>query len=287
MKYTLICLISILGLSCSNKAVSSTPDSMANVLHTIPATYSKNKISVKGIINDSIPISLIFDTGAFGLAMHHNMKDELEITDSLKLSIGDMSRVLTKIELHFIKISHMMNSIEEVRKKDTYYGIVGWNFFGKQILELSEQDECIRILNSVGHLTDYEVVDCKEAPISKLLIAVPISIQGQLIIANLILDTGFNGMIMMSKDKMKNIDFSRAKGATATGVTMEKQNDLSVLVADSIQIGNSSLKDVNIAILSSIPSSATTDGVLGMEFFKKYSVVIDFRASKLYLKARS
>lgn len=252
------------------------------------STYRGN-IILDGVLNDSVHIKALFDTGAWGVAVPAKYKTSKEPEsdvwpprDRERLRIGDWEQdviaTYTTGESQFLQ---------------WFKGecvLLGWDFFDGKILEISYKKQYIRELeqSDLHTLSGYDCVSFRERG-KRLLIPVTISVQGKKIEGDCWIDTGLNGTMFLTHNipTLYNLDVSKSRSGRAKGLE-QKSSTLNVLQSDTISIGNNYIAGREILYTDEAWSVFKENdmyiGLIGNQFFHDFSVIFDFDKKKLYLK---
>lgn len=231
-------------------------------------------------INDTIPIKILFDTGAYGVSMTKRIQRLLDLNteDSLKISNKNFNYIYSKSNIDIREKESFMD-------KDYNRIIIGWKIFENKIIELSRKEHLIYFLKEVPELKDYKCLyyNVVETVQNKMVIPVTIFIQGKEKKVNLLLDTGFNGSFLISKDIMDDLDCSQASQSPLYTLYGD-DTGVETLIGDSIKIGNLGIGQEEIHLTSKMKSSLQINGAIGNAVLDKFSIIFDFRNRKAYLK---
>lgn len=287
----LLLIALLISYSCSGKPSNNNTQ---NQVDSIPAdavkfTYdiSKNSYDVEkraimfdGIINDTIPINVFFDTGWLNVY-------NIVIPDTLKNNIGKDSCTL-RIKGRFgrkLQIAY--------RKKDSpwskYFGqntaAIGWDYFDDKIIEISYKHQYLRELKDTAGL---EKNGFKRVQIYNLRgwkgVPVIIYVQGKKIVEVLMLDTGYNGCIDLNYDIASKYHVNLDNIRHATSISTHTPFQKCFIESDSIIVGYSLAKKLPIGFLTSNKMEMPGSGLIGNQFFENFTVVFDFKNFNLYLR---
>lgn len=249
----------------------------------IPFFSFKNNVILDGILNDSVSIKALLDIGAWGIAIPDKHGEGLQKYEKLSFRIGSWEK---KLPVTFM--SHGSQFLN-------WYGedcvLLGWDFFDREILEISYTKHYIRVLDRL-HLDSltrgYNQVNFQNRG-KRLLVEGEVTVQNKKIEGNFWIDTGLNGTLFFTHNipKQYGLDLSKTKEGRAKNLDTNRTK-ISILKTDSIRIGNSCLIDRDIFFSESewfvFHENELYVGLLGNQFFKNFSVIFDFRENILYLK---
>lgn len=298
MKKRLIYIILILDVSCIFFSCSSKETQKQGSIEDedapfqgieIPICYDYDwqAISFDISINDQDTLFAIFDTGANGVAIPKSLERKyLKYKDSLSITASGYSKVFTD-RVKFVSWNvgrrHPDDDLSAPRV------LIGWNFFEGKIIELSFNQQYIRILDNADHLQRYEGI-----PIIKkdnnirddIYIPVTVCIQGKKIDLLSLIDTGFNSTFLSYKGAFPNLDYTKSEKAYGVFSGWKKFIGY-FLLADTIKIGKNYVCNKDIGITDNIEiitSGGTVESLIGCNFLENFTLIFDFKNYILYLK---
>jgi clan AA aspartic protease (TIGR02281 family) len=111
------------------------------------------------------------------------------------------------------------------------------------------------------------------------------NIEGQEFIVKLALDTGA-ALTTISQELMRYLGYDPEHSAyKGTIITVNGNEQVPVVTVKKITIGNESVENVE-AFCHSFPKERYVDGVIGMNFLKKFNAKIDFDKGEVTLDRR-
>lgn len=255
-------------------------DSIA-LQETVPFEYDnfKKGIILDAIVNDTLHLKALFDTGAFGVAMsgvfskNRNKKDTLT---PFKLQIGRWIYKQPTTEYINNKL------LFDFQGCDLIFGRV---FFIDKIIEISFEHHYIRELENTEDLGSYDKIPLKLVNGWLPVIKGKACIKGKTIEGEFIIDTGYNGTIKVSSSLIKKYKIPTRDDFEFESVGITKNNKNVRSNADTIQVGCNYITNT-IAFLETEKQShfpLGVDGLIGNKFFDNFSVVLDFKNNYLYL----
>jgi hypothetical protein len=246
---------------------------------TVPFEYDKSKkgIILDAIVNDTLHLKAIFDTGSFGAAMSGVFSKNENIKDTLtpfKLQVGRW--IYKQPYTEYIKNKFFLDA----------HGcdlIFGGGFFTGKIIEISFEHHYIRELENTEDLGSYDKIPFKLLQGWNPVIKVKACIKGKSIEGEFVIDTGYNGTIFVGDNLIKKYKIPTRDGLEneVKGIDRNIKNVRSN--ADTIQVGCSYITNT-IAYLKTEKQSHMSGGLIGNKFFENFSVVLDFKNNYLYLK---
>ena len=280
------CFFLLEGTSCTDISRKTRPDksqvSDTTTANIILMRYEYNYIYLDGIVNDSIPMSVKFDTGAYGFTISNTLKPEFQDKLPVTLKIGSYQHIFNNIKYSG---ATFFNAMKRNLGKDGI--LLGWDFFENKVIEMSYNKQYIKVLENTLDLTSH---DCIELILKGTDFIVPISIhmQNRLYHVHLVLDTGLDETLVTCREFVPGLNYSDAYKGSGKGMN-NIINKLDAMNADSLKIGNNTLKNITIGIFEknifTYGNPPTKyEGLLGNKFLDNFSVVLDFKNKKLYLK---
>jgi hypothetical protein len=261
--------ISIFFCFCNGKSKIHPEKTNASesVIDTIPVEY-KGRLFASGIINDSIPLKVAFDTGVAELILPDYIKSRLNEKDSVRLKIGSF-------KIAFAKASFT---------KENNSAILGWKYFKNKIMEISYKGSYINVLESLPNVAGYDCIDYKIK--GHLLVApVKVNIEGySLTINDVAIDTGLNESLIFKQDEAPGLNYKCAKKGIV--YTLYGKEDLFVFTSDTICLGESYISNKKVATGNQrmFKVFSSCNGMIGNRFFENFSVIFDFPNQRMYLK---
>lgn len=273
-------LFILVSISCSNK-----PDNkVAAIVNdsipegAIPFEYDSKMLKLiilKGKINDSIAINLMFDTGgASGLFISDSLKSI--VGDSCKLQIGKYSN---------------QESISVIRNKNilrnlgSHGGIINWRFFEGKILRISFQNKFIQVYDNLTNVKDYDRIKIKKYQgFNFLILPVKIHLQGKIITEDLLFDTGSNSGVFLD-NRLINKYGLKIDSALNGNTSMEKGTlNVFSLNIDSVGLDKYYVNEKNAIFSSFFKNHSLFFGFLGTRILENFDIILDLKNFVLYLK---
>lgn len=245
----------------------------------VPFKDYRGAIILDAIVNDSVKMKAHFDTGAWGIAV----PERLRTADNLvKLRVGDWKNTLKATYL------------EEGNTFLNWFGqdcvLFGWDFFDKQIVEVSYSGSYIKVLQpeELDSIKGYNRVKFQNKG-KRLILTASIQMQNKTITGDFWIDTGLNGLIFFTHNipALYNLNFDETKAGKARNM-YNKETRIDILNADTVKIGDSFVTGRDILFPQSewfvFKPNDLYIGLLGNQFFHNFSVIFDFKKNYLYLK---
>lgn len=248
----------------------------------VPFEYDnfKKGIILDAIMNGKIHLKAFFDTGSYLPALSPNFSkhetDKKTVTP-FKLQVGNwFYKQPSKRYMNnqFLFDFHGCNLL------------LGYVFFKGKIIEISFEHHYIRELENTENLGCYDKIPFKLLNERLPLVKGKASIKGKTVEGEFIIDTGYNGTMLISSSLIKKYNISTKDDfeLKTVGVTKNTKNVRSN--ADTIQIGCNYITNT-IAFLETEDTThfgRGIDGLIGNKFFDNFSVVLDLKNNYLYLK---
>ena len=246
---------------------------------TIPMQYSPDypnfrMLILDGIVNNSLHFKVFFDTHTGGNSF--SISDSLKnffVSDSAFVRIG---RLKKQMQINYLRSDQRNFFNEDALGKNSI--LVGWQFFENKIIEFDFQNQRILVYEELPDITEYSKTKITLSGNSTdnyaLLIPTQVAVEGKTLEDSVIIDTGHNGYITLSSE------YIRKQGILTIHSSFEKSTTCSILLADTIKIGDLYVANQNMNILCSNRSL----GLLGTKTLENFSVILDLINYDLYLK---
>lgn len=285
----ILLLLLFISFSCSPKdgikkdSVKSEDTLFQGIEIPIYYDYDWQAISFDISINGNDTLYAVFDTGADGVSIPQNLKDNyFKYRDSLHVTANKYSKVFTE-DVNFVRWDIGRRSSEDDFSEPRV--LIGWDFFENEIIELSFNNKYIRILDNTDHLIEYDSISfIKEK--NGLFISTLITIQEKKVNVLSLIDTGFNSTIISDKSIFTNLDYTESEKIYAI-FSGDKRFSGNLLLADTIKVGNSNICNKNICITDKNEINGKRKiekSLIGCGFFENFTVVLDFKNNTLYMK---
>ena len=284
MKKNILFLISLFPffVMCQNSnEKEETPSVVPS--DTIPMQYSLlyNDLRLpilEGIVNDSLHLKVLFDTGAAAnrFSILDSFKNFFD-SDSAFVQIGKFKK---QVRISYLRSDQKNFTDLNALGKNSI--LLDWTFFENQIIEFDLQNQRILVYNELPNVANYSKIKMELSPGSKLIIPAQVVIHGKTIESNFIIDTGFNGFLMLStkhieKQEIDTIGASYGKLTASVGLL-----PVCGVPADTIKIGDLYMADQDMFI--SFRNLEDVSGLLGTQTLQNFSVILDLINFDLYLK---
>lgn len=261
-------------------SVSETKKDSVTLQRIVPFEYDnfKKGIILDAIMNGKIHLKAFFDTGTYLPALSPNFsKHETDKkTTPFKLQVGNWFYEQTfkrYINNQFLFDFHGCNLL------------LGYVFFKGKIIEISFEHHYIRELENTEDLGCYDKIPFKLLNERIPVVKGKASIKGKTVEGKFIIDTGYNGTMLLSSSLIKKYNISTKDDFefNSVGITKNYKNVRSN--ADTIQIGCNYITNT-IAFFETDYDTRLggMDGLIGNKFFDNFSVVLDLKNNYLYLK---
>lgn len=287
--YTLFIFSTVSISAQGKKFFESGETKLQNPVEKINLRFESNLPFVKVNINGK-SYNFLFDSGA-PTVISHAIYNELELKKKYKKSVSDSNdkvqqQIFTELpemvvdNLVFRKVGAIVLDLNSAElgclKVD---GIIGANQMAKLFWKVNYQENSLEATNdlSLFDLKDYTAV----LPFDPKPQKTPI-VKTKLFNKNVefTFDTGFSGRFEISEDKFDAKKVSKivqTYGTRAIGAFgAAKPVDGAVFRMDSMNLGNQVFQNELI--------STSTSNLVGNEFFKNFSFILDWKNNKIYLK---
>lgn len=253
---------------------------------TIPFEYDnlKKGIILDAIVNDTLHLKALFDTGAFGVAMSgtfskkgNNSHDRVvkDTVTPFKLQIGSWTYKQPSTEYINNKL------LFDFHGCDLIFSTI---FFKGQIIEISFEHHYIKELENLDSLEGYDKIPFRLLNGWLPLVKGKACVKGKTIEGEFVIDTGYNGTIIIGPSLVKKHDLSTKDDFEFESVGIQKNNKNVRIEADTIQIGCNYITNTIAFLETETTSNLPEGGLIGNKFFDNFSVVLDFKDNYLCLK---
>ena len=243
----------------------------------------KRAILLRAVVNDTIKLNALFDTGSFGVSISdsfdikNNSNKLFYSTDNaLNLKIGNWSYIQEKTE--YMDRNHFFFKFHG---HDT--ALLGWFIFRNRIIKISFQHHYIMELPNTDNLEDFDCIKIRKIG-NSFFVPVTVSVDGKSITEELLIDTGNNGCVNFNNNVILkyNIDTKESKDTESAILrgTISKIR----LNGDTIKVGKNYITDQYVFFQASESQKYPESGLIGLEFFENYTMILDFKNEYLYLK---
>lgn len=262
---------------------------------TIPVTIDRGKLHLRGTVNDSQTLDLIFDTGAdmcvlYPSALKKGAKLDFDGSISNAGTGGKTLRHLgreNRLEIAGLRWEHEPVMYIE-KQADAADGIVGYRVFEDKVIEL-DYDRMVMVVHEAvpAHAADYAKTPM---PLAGSLTAVDVALAGgeRSAIGPFLLDTGGTGTMMVNqafatahglRDTLTRLGTSESRGV-GSGVV---RND--VLLLPRLTLAGFALPNVPINVESATQGDhPPPGGALCMEVLQRFNTILDYPRNEAYFK---
>lgn len=271
-------VVGFVSISCVDRNVKIATSTDITYVNTLNFRYEHVKqkaILLDGLINDSILVNALFDTGL--------TQNKIYTTDSLKEFLSK-DTVLLQIG----SFTNMMQ-IDYVAKNHFFFqhfgsntAFIGWSFFKDKIIRISYKNKQIQVIEDLSTLSDqYSKVKIDKSDWNGLFIPITVHIQGKKITEKIIIDTRNNRGIDFGKAIQTKYAINTKNALHVTGQNSQGDNNKYFLMPDSIKIDRHTVpvnKYVGFWINRENP------GLLGNEILDQFDIILDLKDFYLYIR---
>lgn len=224
-------------------AISFTAKAQNILIDSIPFRYYQNSILFDAVINDTLQMTVFFDTGAYGL----HAADSLNVYDGSENPKYIRVGKIFKEDYDFPK-----GKIDFIAKQNPMFrflgvgAVLGWDFFDGKIIEISYKNNYIKVFDHMDAPAGYKKLDMSKEGNTWGVPGI-IVVQGKRIEEPVMIDTGNAGTLtfnMYIKDKY-NIDLTQSQQGASN--TAGGPSQRSIVTCDTIRVGDSFMIDQRIA----------------------------------------
>jgi len=281
--FTVLFLVVVLFTACAKKtnakvANEAIPDD------AIPFEYNEKMqkvIVLNGLLNDSIPMRIIFDTGCpGGILVSDSLKGKLAENVDVKIGKFKTNMPVFYKDKNWPEFTHYLGSNGAV---------ISWKFFEDKILKISFEHKYIQVLENLNDEVGYDSLQLKKHPTMNFMMApINVYLQGKIIPLDLMFDTGANNYAShiepgLASPYSLNLDSAKYdKGS-------DPYKKGFIIKADSIGFGkyNVPTRRVGVTFYPSFENNPYISGLLGTQYMENFELILDFKKFVLYIKPRT
>lgn len=274
----------MLLIACSGKP-ETTNGTLTDIPEdAIPFEYDVTMtkfILLKGTVNDSLPMDIIFDTGT---------PDGIVVSDSLRGLIPSVVNVQVGQQTRAMKVYFKPRN----NSLFTHYlgsngAVLSWRFFEGQRLKISFQHTYLYVMDPAETTTAYDSVSLFRHPDYPNYLLAPVSIytQGKVIPVRLLFDTGTN-IFASNLDPGLGLTYDLKLDSSYLEKGKQPFKEGFQLKSDSIGIGRmiTPTGRFGVGFYQKFRNDQHFDGLLGTLYMEHFEVILDFERFVLYLKPR-
>jgi hypothetical protein len=262
---------------------------------TIPFELGRdNRIYLKGRINDSSPIKILYDTGAEGSGIFKGVvgnKVKMNF-DGTGVTIGTGGSITTLISgKNKIQIADLIWDDEPISTANKEFGqgsdaIVGYSIFSDKIVEINFDKNIMIIHDQPINTNDYLKFKMKKGGVIPV-VKVTLELDNRKITDWLHVDMGGTSTLTLNKDfatkhnlygKMQKLNESIISGVGPATIKAEGQ------LLSQLYMGKTAFKNVPIVVENSENNNTGLGSFMGMDLHKRFNTVIDYQNEYIYLK---
>lgn len=265
------------------------------ITDTIPFTLGwNNLIHMKGCINNSDMLDLIFDTGANGVVLSddaYSKNVKVKIDGSIEgHGIGGSSQdELSKsnnLNIAGISWNNVALSVKHAGKPNAD-GVIGYNVFDGNIVEINYDKKVLVIHQSLpSQAKKYSRYDLTfKDGLSHIKLILNNDRKKTEGLFNF--DTGSSETLFVNNEfasanelynSMKKVGSDKLKGGGSNKIVVEK------LLLPSLLIGGYELKDIRIGVEDASANDGPSFNIVGNDILKRFNAIIDYQNDVVYLR---
>lgn len=255
--------------------------SKTQIHDTIPFVLSPyNNIIFKVILDKKDTLNLKFDSGATDFLLTNDAIKKLKLENLSEHSFQLGNHVFANQQIYPVELSGQGTE-----------GRFGWNLFDGKIVEI-DYDRNIFIIHT--HLSNIDK-NFQKLPIEYTHTL--FCIQGELQLKEkkyknrFLFDNGYQRTIMLDENLMKEQKYPKEELTIIKKVIMKngEGKEIPVLTVnnDRLNLGNYSLMNIPVQLLTTANPARFTTHILGNEVLKRFNTILDFQHNAVYLKPNS
>jgi hypothetical protein len=274
----------------------------------IPIEVYNNLVVVPVMLNNSVPLKFILDTGVRStILIEKTYTDLLGVQYSRKITLYGVGNnktveayVATNVSIELPGLDGAGQSMLVLEEDylnlrnhlgTEVHGIIGYDVFSRFVVEINYQRNLLTLHKPLFYkprprdkAIDLEVYDTKPYVQIPLQLNDTVGIQ-----AKLMIDTGASHALVLHTDSHERITLPGQNIETKLGRGLAGEIEGHLARIDGVQLSDYALSDVIV----SYPDDATysdslfvaeRNGTIGGEMLRKFRVVIDFFGEKIYLR---
>ncbi len=262
---------------------------------TIPISIENGKLHLKGRINDSQPLDLLFDTGADGCVMYPSakLKGVAMTFDKTALIAGGGTTTLrqvstdNRLSVADVQWTHEPFIYIEVQA-DKADGIVGYTVFEDKVVEI-DYDRMVMVVRDAlpAHAGGFAKTDM---PFAGTLTAVEVTMTSgdKTWRGPFVLDTAGTGTLIVNQSFASANEMRGALQKIGTGTSRGVGNvsfQLDRLMLPTLSLVGHTLNDVPIYVeLTAQDQNGVSNGVLCMDVLYRFNTILDYPNNLAYFK---
>ncbi|MEZ4811699.1 MAG: hypothetical protein R2819_15165 [Allomuricauda sp.] len=277
--------------TCFQQITSTNPEKISYInkskenkpsIDTIPFQLGADDlIHIKGTINNSQPLDLIFDTGASVMVLSDKGKDKnVKLNDGNTNDFEIQNLIWNNTYIRYIDYNGGL-------KAD---GVIGYNAFEDKIVAIDYDKSILTIHDSLPKIGN------DHSPLEMIWRGSATFIQGTINDGNkkynglLLFDTGSIWALSLTKSfssenqlygKMIKTGTRRAKGVDGNTI---KSN---TVILPQLELGDLQLSNIPIDLESPSDNTGLAFNILGNDVLKRFNVILDYQNGIIYLQTNS
>jgi len=252
-----------------------------------------NGVELSFLLDTGVRETILFNVSKVDSLTLNNAKtftvkgaNDIEVT-ALKsknnfLEIGDLKSVAHDVYVAFNQNTNLSSYLgEEIN------GILGYHLFKDFVVELSYSKKIIKVLEKGSYKKKWERYASVDLTFSKGKPYVVVKIRGEE--QKLLLDTGMSdGLWMFKEDSLSTLDYGYYEdflGMSVSGEIFGKRSKI-----EQLNFAGEVFKNVKVSypyeanLPKEIKEFSERAGSIGGELLKRFTIVMDYSGSKMYLK---
>ncbi len=269
----------------------------------IPIEYNNGFITTEVVINETLKLNFIVDTGAEVTFLFNPLLLELmglQADKKVKVMGADMLQevdawIFRNINIKLPKTSLFKTDLlaleEQMFSLDKYVGkqvdgILGASIFRGKVLKINYLNQTMTIMKSDRF--EREASSYKTIPITIQASKPYVNIQTPSGTKKMLLDTGASITSLMYYEEESSLPKTITHGQLGVGIGGKIEGFIGSI--DNVKLGSFDIKSLIVnyqskdSILLETLNYSQRDGLLGNRFLSQFTVAVDFQKSLLYLK---
>lgn len=299
---SILTAIAVFSLSCSNNREEELiPDNAFPIVYRGHLYIAGEADSIKGnYIFDTGASNFYFDSTYYSLNNFHYANFFAAKLPGAGTTVQNVEVVNDTVTFSFGKYLYQTNNVPILKLKpivgDFADGIIGMEYFSNSILEINYEKEYMRLFQSIDSVdvSGYSRIEISKVG-NRLFIPLKVNINETMTIAGEYqLDFGSGGSISLTSSatndyKLMEIIQKKIPYFTKYGGVGGESSSYDFMAA-SVHIGDFILDSVTMDFSIDNSGALASDkhlGLIGNDIYERFTVIIDFVNSDLYLKPNS
>lgn len=271
-----------------------------------PFEYINNLLIVPVLMNDSVPMKFILDTGVRTTILTEGNDHHLDVAYNRPVKISGLGSageieayVASGVKLQLPGVTARGQTLIVLGKDylnlrshigQEVHGILGYDFFNHFVVKIDYTSKKITVYETGSFIPPrrFSIFPIKLTAGRPYLNAAIIQSDGSKTSGSFLIDTGASHSLLLEPDSSNNIVLPKKTLPTIVGWGLSGAIDGKIGRIKLFTIGDFTFKNALVSFGSSLlpASKAVPDriGSIGGELLSRFTLILDYRSEKLYLK---